>query len=241
MRARPDPSQITEVYIDESSQTNHRFLVLGCVCVDLTDSEGLKELIAAARLPELPQGEAKWVKVSQTKLAAYRRLVDVLFDNKAMVHFHSLVVDTTKLDHRRFNKGDREIGFNKEIYQLAMKCGRLYRDRVFHVYPDERYTTQSPNELRNILNSGCKKKGDKRDFPFRRCQFRDSAQTHALQLTDIVTGALAYRLNGHAAKEGASPAKIALSQYVLDRAGIRDVGRDSAIGGLFTLWHRQLK
>jgi hypothetical protein len=30
------------------------------------------------------------------------------------------------LDHRTFNFGSSEIGFNKEIYQLALKISRLY-------------------------------------------------------------------------------------------------------------------
>jgi hypothetical protein len=115
MRVAPDPSQIVEAYIDESSQTNHRYLVLGAIVVELNDCGHLTQLLARARLPELPKGEMKWIKVSRTKLPAYKRLVSVLFDNPNLVHFHSLVVDTQLLDHKTFNQGSREIGFNKEI------------------------------------------------------------------------------------------------------------------------------
>lgn len=83
--------------------------------------------------------------------------------------------------------------------------------------------------------------GDKRDWPFRRCQFRNSADVLILQLTDIITGALAYRLNGHDGKPNASPAKTALSQHVLDRAGIGNVYQDTAKAGRFTVWHRVLR
>lgn len=138
MRIRPDPAQISEVYIDESSQNNHRFLVLGGVIVTAPDVEELCNLIMDARRPELPSKEAKWTKVSRSKLSAYKRIVDVLFDNPELVHFHSLFVDTYLLDHHRFNQGDREIGFNKEIYQLGIKFSRLYRGPLFHLYPDNR-------------------------------------------------------------------------------------------------------
>lgn len=167
--------------------------------------------------------------------------MDVLFDTDGRSHFHSLVIDTTLVDHQRFNAGNREIGFNKEIYQLAMKCSKLYPKYLFHVYPDQRETTQKPEDLRLILNRGCRKKGDKRDWPFRRCQFRDSKKTLLLQLTDIIIGAIAFKLNGHDKKEGASPAKCELADYIFERAKITDIFKSTAPAAEFTVWHRRLR
>ncbi len=206
-----------------------------------TDTTVLGAAIMKARQPELPQDEAKWTKVSKTKLPAYKRIVDVLFNGDVSVHFHSLVVDTTRLDHKRFNSGSREIGFNKEVYQLALKCSRLYSPLLFHLYPDHRETTQKPEDLRLMLNRGCRKGGDKRDWPFRRCQFRDSRTTLPLQLVDIIIGGVAYRLNGHDKKENASPAKSDLSAYILERAQITNPFKDTARCADFTIWHRQLR
>lgn len=195
----------------------------------------------AARLPDLPEKEAKWTKVSRTKLPAYKRIVDVVFQNPDLVHFHSLFVDATLIDHRKFNQGDKEIGFNKEIYQLALKVSRLYNDAFFHLYPDRRETNQRPEDLRLILNRGCRKGGDRRDWPFRRCQFRDSAKTLQLQLVDILIGAIAFQLNGHATSKDASPAKIELSEYILRKAGVADVTKGTARSGRFTIWQRRLQ
>ncbi|SRR6266508_779293 len=242
MRVKPKPEDIAEIYIDESSQNNHRYLVIGGIIVMMTGTPRLNRAITEARLPQLPQGEAKWTKVSKGKLVAYKRIVDALFKNGDLVHFHSLVVDTTLLDHERFNAGSREIGFNKEIYQLAMKFCRLYSSgELFHVYPDRRETTQKPEDLRLILNRGCRKNGDRRDWPFRRCQFRDSKNTLPLQLADILVGGIAYRLNGHDKKPGASPAKCELSSYILDCAKIKDPFKDTARAADFTIWHRRLR
>lgn len=237
----PAKQQILEFFIDESSQTKHRYLVLGGLITSVDYSEKLTALIAAARLPELPLGEAKWTKVSRTKLPAYKRIVNVLFDNPTEMHFHSLFIDTTKIDHRKYNDGDREIGFNKEIYQLGIKASKLYGNDLFHVYPDYRDTNQNPGDLRLILNRGCAKYGDKRDWPFRRCQFRNSQHTPALQLTDILIGAIAYRLNGHDKADGASPAKSELCAHILERAKVADVHKGTARQGTFTIWARQLR
>ena len=234
---------IAEVYIDESSHTAHRYLVLGGIIAEIGDARVASESIARARLPELPQRAMKWGKVSKAKLPAYIRVVDTFFEQpKTMtLDFHCLVVDTTKQKHKLYNQGSREVGFNKEVYQLAMKFGRHYR-ALFHIYPDRRTTNQSTEDLRLMLNRGIKKhQGDTRDWPFRRVQFREPEDSQLLQLADVFSGAIAWHLNGHPTMPNASPAKTQLGNYILQKAGITDVTRDTAMKGKFTIWHRQLK
>lgn len=243
-RIKPADGDISDIYIDETSQNKHVFLVLGGLIIDKPCVARFNELVATARNPELPFGEMKWVKVSRSKSPAYKRVVDAFFDGDAMckpMEFHSIVVDTPNLKDRVFNQGSREIGFNKDVYQLCMKFGRLYKIRLFHVYPDQRPTGASTEELRLILNRGIRKKGDLRDWPFRRVHFQDSKSHYALQLVDILIGALAYRLNNHHQKDGASEAKGELSEYILRRANIKDVNLDTSVAGKFTVWHRRLR
>lgn len=239
-----DPTTVDEVYIDESSQTAHRFLLIGGLVIHAELAAKLEAALHNARLPELPNGEAAWTKVSRSKLPAYRRFVDLFFDNPhrfAPFEFHSLAVDTHRLRDDVFNKGSRSIGFNKEIFQLCMKFGRLHDRRLLHIYPDYRQTDQSPDELRLILNRAIRNKGDQRDWPYRRVHFRDSSELQVLQLVDVLLGALAFRLNRHHEAANASPAKINLSEHVMARANINDVTKDTRIKGKFTLWHRALR
>lgn len=241
MRVPAKPEEIIEIYVDESSQNKHRYLVLGAVVCEMTNSQKLADLTVKARQPELPEGEMKWTKVSKAKLPAYKRVVDVLFDNIEEIHFHSLFVDTTQQNHARFNDGDSEIGFNKEIYQLANKIGRIYPGSYMHVYPDYRDTKNTPEELRLILCRGAAKRGDQRRWPVRRCQFRDSKTTIPLQLADVLTGAIAYQLNGHDKVAGANPAKIELAKYVMTKADIADITKGTARIARFSVWPRRLK
>jgi hypothetical protein len=159
-REPPDPATVRDIYVDETSQTKHGYLLLGALCAPLLSRELCESAFAFARLPELPYGELKWSKISNYKFEPYLRIVNTFFDHNAFssAHFHCLVVDTRQIDDRTFNDGSREIGFNKEIYQLASKCARLYPG-VFHLYPDERQTNQPPAELRQILNWGPQKVG----------------------------------------------------------------------------------
>jgi hypothetical protein len=236
----PLPLPIAEIYIDESS-ARLRYLVLGAVATLSANIDELTKTLWAARLPELPNSELKWTKVSSSKLDAYIRFVDAFFAQpRGVLDFHSAVIDRSRQRNELYNQGSREIGFNKEMYQLALKCSRLYQT-LFHVYPDRRVTNQRPEELRLMLNRGVRLKGDKRDWPYRRLQFRDSHASLFIQLADILAGAIAFHLNGHRHEHEASPAKIALSDHILRSAGIRDVFRDTAVRGKFTVWHRQLK
>ncbi|MBB5713585.1 hypothetical protein FHS94_000404 [Sphingomonas aerophila] len=241
-----DASQLDalwDIYVDESSQTKNRYLVLGSIPLPAASVAAANFCLQDARLPELPFGELKWGKVSRAKYSAYRRYADQFFDDESLsqAKFHSLVVDTSQLDHKRFNDGSREIGFNKELYNLATKCARLQRTGYFHLYPDYRDTNQRPEDLRNILNYGRHKKGDGRSWPFRRCQFRDSAKTPLLQLVDLLLGALAYGVNRHFDHENASSHKRDLARHILRRAGIKGLQRDTAVDGKYTVRHRQLR
>lgn len=239
-----DPTAYQTVYVDESSQTKHRYLVLGSLIVHTEHEADLASEIAAGRLPELPNGEMGWTKVSRTKLPAYQRVVDAFFDNPlrhSPYEFHALAVDTHRIRDGVWNEGSREVGFNKEIFQICAKVARLHPRRLIRVYLDSRETKSSPDELRLILNRYRAKKGDRRDWPFRRVHFRNSADCQIMQLLDVLLGGVAYRLNGHSLVAGASPAKIALSDHILARARVVDVSRDTAVTGKFTIWDRQLK
>ncbi len=241
---RVDVHLLHEAYIDESSQTKHRYLCLGGLLLRPQLTETFEAAIAAARLPELPYGELAWTKVSNSKLQAYYRVVDAAFaliNNAPWHQFHILVIDTHKLKDNVFNAGNRDIGFNKEIYQLCQKLGRLHRQAIFHIYLDRRSTKNSTSELQDILNHGIRQKQPGRDWPYRRVHFRDSDKCLSIQVVDILLGAVAFHLNGHRAAKGASAAKSALSDHVLQCAGVADVTRDTSPVGRFTIWHRQLR
>jgi hypothetical protein len=233
--------EVAHIYIDESSQTDNRYLVLGAVVVPGRVVPALECALAEARLPELPHSELKWAKVSKSKILAYERFIRVFFTHPE-VDFHSIVVDTSQLRHRVFNAGDRDRGFNKEIYQLVMKCGRLYSDPVFHVFPDRRSTIHPTEELRTIINHGMHKKlGRGRDWPVRKLHFADWKDRPLLQVADLFAGAIAYRCNGHDQKEGASRSRVQLASLVLGLARVQSPLRDTALRGKFTIWHRVLR
>jgi len=231
----------TEIYLDETSQSGPRFLIIGGIAFPRKYSALFEQTIIAARGTRLPAfhkdgepREIKWNTCGRGDFEAYKAVVDAFFDFRLRMEastvntckFHCSIVDT-HVRGRRYSVGSRgQTGFNREIYyHLLLLARSYYKKSLFHVYPDYRTSTMTMNELALILNRVLKRSKDGRDWPFRRIQFRLSNKLQALQVTDILLGALAYRINGHYDSPKANPDKKLLADYVLDRAQAYDLLR----------------
>jgi hypothetical protein len=99
---------------------------------------------------------------------------------------------------------------------------KRYRTELFHVYPDRRHARRKLWETKNFMNLAAAKWADNREFPIRRLRFEDPEKCQALQVVDILIGALAYRCNRHYEREDASPAKKALCDHIWKRFKLHD-------------------
>jgi hypothetical protein len=248
---RPDEAErFYQVYIDESSQTKFRYMVLGGLCVPLAYSAAFDADMIAHRDETTPltnrDGSVavmKWQKASRLNLESYKRVIDAYFTfpmrhklplSKSL-DTHCLVVDTSKKTLKATGDGDVEIGFAKEFYFLCVPTigNRFKRERgLFHLYPDRRETRQDLREAQKIMNAGARKYNGRTDWPYRELKFEDPENKQALQVVDILIGAVAYVLNGHYQKPDANPAKKELCDYILQRAKITNPT-------VKTDWHRR--
>lgn len=243
------------VYIDESSQNEHRYLVLGGLVVPLSHADLFEADIIAARDSTIPISKPdgtpriiKWEKANAYNLASYKKVVDAFFTFETRhqlplrkhVDIHCVAVDTHKKSLRISGEGDIDIGFNKEVYFLCVPViGKRFKQELFHIYPDRRTTKHSLSEAQKIMNFGARKYGDKRSWPYRRLRFQDPERCQALQVVDIFIGALAYRLNGHYDRPEAKKAKKELCDYILNRAKItKPFERSAYYRRRFTVIHR---
>jgi diketogulonate reductase-like aldo/keto reductase len=153
-----------------------------------------------------------------------------------------MTVDTTQLKQRAL-QCSREIGFSKMIYQLLMKFGRKYGSHYhLHCYLYDRTTRQPLEEVREMLNNGLRKRWGIENRPIRRLQFAQTEDEPALQINDVLLGALAHRSNGHHTALGAAAHKCALSAHVLKRAGISNPLCNTAfVENRFTTWMFRLQ
>jgi hypothetical protein len=194
----------------------------------------MRQKLQEARQAHNHRGELGWTSVNSYKFATYLDWIDIFaeFARPQWLRFTALVLNTSQVDHA-WNGGDRELGFNKLIYQLLLhRVGKRYGAlRPIDGYLDKRTTKHSPENLRQILNAGLAKNCGIRTNAFRRLQFRDSKECDLIQLVDILTGCVAFHQNRHATKIGTRKEKIALCQKV------RDLRRtDPLVRHQFNIW-----
>jgi hypothetical protein len=150
-----------EVYIDESSQTKHRYMVLGGLCVSLSHSAAFEADIIAHRDSTIPIARPdgtpriiKWEKANAYNLEAYKRVIDAYFTfpmryrlplSKAL-ETHCLAVDTSKKTLKGTGEGDVEIGFAKEFYFLCVPMigNRLKESALSSIPGSAHHKTISP-------------------------------------------------------------------------------------------------
>jgi len=240
------------IYVDESSQDCHRFMVQSALIVEsnlVTMALDQFENARAANGLNPVCGEIKWSKVSKAKLKAYLAVVDAFFDlnNSDEMHWHCLIIDNSRLNHKKFNLGDADVGFNKFLYQLLLSIGRKYETQDegnmrYYVYLDERTSPQPPDTLRDILNNGLRKRWGIRYSPFRRISYADSKKERLLQPNDLILGATAFHKNGRHKVTAKDHQKAQLAAHIANHAKVKTLGFNTAHAQLrFSVWNLLLQ
>lgn len=185
--------------------------------------------------------ELKWTKIKKHNTRLYNEAIDGYFKavRKGYLKYYCIVVDMSDRFRRHYNEGDSEIGFNKLLFTLLFKFVRLYRPyKVFEVYLDHRTTRHKPDDLRAMLNARAAREYNADYAPFRRLQFRHSETSRIIQMTDVVSGAIAYATNKHAARIAAADYKVAMAEHVARCAGVPSLAIPTPFSDRgFDIWH----
>lgn len=266
-RALPaaDVEKFEEIYIDETSQTGHRNLIIGGIVLPQRFSDKFEQVILEARRPRLAAEqtgteelrELKWSDIRKGEFEAYKPVVDAYFDFEekhigtgiGTVEFQCTVV-LTQVRGRTFSGARGRVPFNKEVFQHCFKIALYHKASLFHLHPDRRYSDDGQqarydSSLRKKLRGLLIRAKDARNTAVRKVESLHSHDRQALQVADLLIGAVAFRLNRHYDKDSANPDKVRLCDYILDRAGAgnyidgeRGVFRPKT-SGRFQIWQQR--
>lgn len=229
------------MYVDESSQNSHEYMVLGGAVVRTSRADEISDALRNVKAKYNLQSKIRWTDLSRHKLNAYEEFFDVFrgYMREQKACFHTLVVNCSKVDNSLYNNGDNELGFSKFIYQLLLhKFARKYERPPLHAFLDSRTTNQSLEEVREMINSALQRDYNIRDRPLRVLQFQSPLQQPLLEATDLIIGATAYHKNRRDKAPDASAHKKALSFHIARSFGVSRLGGDTAYSATtYTVWN----
>lgn len=208
-------NSIINIYSDESNHINNGsdFMLLGAIWCSPETSKTLSGKIKLTKLNHSISihREIKWTKVSKAKLEYYKNLIDIFIEDD-LLKYRAVIVDKTKLDHELFNQTEDDFYYKMQYYLVRNIAEK--RSGPFKIYIDykDAWSNKRCLELSRIL-------GNKTTFTNKTFDAQPVAshQVGALQLADLITGAVMYA--NKPIEQNQSSAKKELVGYIEKRIG----------------------
>ena len=132
--------------------------------------------------------EIKWNKVSPAKVEFYLDILDYFFDDDDL-HFRSLIIpNKNELDHKLFDQTHDEFYYKMFFDLLKVILNPRSTYQIFLDYKDTR-SQQKINKLFEVL---CNSMYDFKREIIKKIQPVCSKEVQLIQLTDLLTGIIAY-------------------------------------------------
>lgn len=207
---------LCNIYCDESCHLENdgqRAMVLGGVWGPPPSARRLHETLRRLKADHgfAPGFEVKWTKVSTAKVAFYRAVLDAFFDDDDL-HFRGVLVPNKAiLCHEDFDQ-DHDTWYYKMYYLLLRRV--LEAGHPLAVYLDIKDTRSQAKvlHLQKVLRSFLRDHDGER---VRRIQQVRSHEIAAMQVCDLLIGAIGYQARGFNAQ-----AKRGLVAHIQERAGL---------------------
>jgi len=184
------------VYCDESChlENDHKpVMLLGALWTPQHQAKRLNQELQDIKEQFKARGEIKWTKISNSRLDFFKKIVDWFFSNEDL-HFRGFVISNKqKLNPSLFNQNSHDDFYYKMYFSLLNKI--LSPENIYNLYFDIKDTRSrfKLQKLKDILSN------DKYDFTgqmINQMQHVHSENTPLLQVTDLLLGAINYKLTG---------------------------------------------
>jgi hypothetical protein len=185
-----------EVYCDESrpdllSSRNPQaqYMVIGSLWLKSDDRGKFKTAIHQMRDKHKVGGEFKWQKVTPSRLDFYKELMDWFFDQGEDLRFRSIVVEHEKVNLVHYHENDQELGFYKFYYQMLHHWIMDFNE--YSVFCD--FKSNRRRDRLHVLDR-CLSYSNL-SSSITNVQAIRSKESILIQLTDLLTGIVAARMN----------------------------------------------
>lgn len=224
------------LYCDESCHLpndGNKIMVLGGIWCPKEKTREINDRIREIKAKHGIGAEMKWVKLSSAKLEAYLDLVNYFFDDDDL-HFRVLVVDNKdKLNNEAFRQTHDEW-YYKMYFDMIKTV--LSPHSGYYIYLDIKDTKSKTKikKLQRVLENS--------QYAFshntvRNIQVIRSNEVEMMQLTDILIGAVGYKLRGY----HQSNAKNSVIELIEKRSHYRFEQNTLYREDKFNIFHLQLR
>lgn len=196
-------SQIYNIYCDESGHMENdpeMVMVLGAVWCPLEKTREISVRIREIKAHHgvSPDFEIKWTKVSPAKVRFYLDVMDYFFDDDDL-HFRALIVpDKSALCHEAFGQCHDDWYYKMYFDMLKVILSPTAKFRIYLDIKD----TRSAAKVAKLHEVLCNKFYDFSQEIIERVQIVRSHEIEALQLADLLIGAIAYLNKGRSGNAG---------------------------------------
>lgn len=204
------------IYCDETCHLEHdkeKVMVIGGIrCVKSQRKYVIDRIMDIKKQFNIPEhAEIKWNKVSNCNIDYFKCLIDLFFELEEL-YFRAVVVDKTKLNHKKFEQTHNDFYYKMYYYCLI---GLVDTRAENYIYLDKKDTkgTNKINQLKEIIS---RKNHDFDQSKIVRMQCVNSDELPILQLADLIIGAVGYHNRDI---KNASLAKQELVAYIKEKSG----------------------
>lgn len=175
-------------YCDESTHIENDgqpYMILSYISTPYHLLKMHNKNIREMKLEHFYRGEMKWSSISKSQYPFYNQIIDYFFSND--LSFRAIVIDKSQLNHESYNQ-DHNTFYDKMYYQLLNK--KIFPENYYNIYLDikDTHSYKKAKSLKMYLE---------RDYNnIRNLQIIKSYESELMQLTDVLMGAINYKLRG---------------------------------------------
>lgn len=177
------------IYCDESTHIENDgqpYMILAYISTPYHLLKMHNKNIREMKIEHFYRGEMKWSSISKSQYPFYNKLIDYFFSNDSL-NFRAIVIDKSQLNHKHYKQSHDDF-YDKMYYQLLNK--KIFHDVNYNIYLDvkDTYSYKKAKNLKIYLE---------RDYQnIRNLQIIRSHESELMQLTDVLMGAINYKLRG---------------------------------------------
>lgn len=180
-------SKTFNFYCDESTHLQNDgmpFMMIAYVSSAFNQLKQHKESIKAIKAKHKIKGEIKWSNVSAGAYPFYADLIDFFFSTD--LNFRSIIIEKSQIDENREGFKYDDFYFLMYYQLIHHKINMGYNYNIYLDIKDTR-SHKKLHKLKEIL---------KYNASIRNCQFIRSHESYIMQMTDLIMGAINYKLRG---------------------------------------------